>query len=85
MIARVDAGAGSSIRNVATVARLDQIDPNPVNDRGVKNVDVASPSGTASTGSDLEGLGSDIIALLLLGFATLAVARRRRTGGHVAR
>jgi uncharacterized repeat protein (TIGR01451 family) len=85
MNARVDADAGSSIRNVATVARLDQTDPDPVNDRGVKAVEVASALGTASTGSDLQRLGADIVALLLLGIATLTVARRRRTGAHVAR
>jgi uncharacterized repeat protein (TIGR01451 family) len=96
MRVRVDAVGGSAIENVATIAGLDQKDPDTNNDEGIKTVHVLGASGgngngangvgsggttTASTGRDLRGLGLDMLGASLLGVAALSVARRRRVGG----
>ena len=88
MRTRVTAGHGTAITNVASVARLDQNDPAPQDDRGTKAVQVLGESGsndpaggnggtTASTGVDLARSGLYLVVTLLLGVASVFVTRRR--------
>jgi uncharacterized repeat protein (TIGR01451 family) len=82
--ATVDAGtAGTTIHNPAAVTQLDQVDPTPEDDADTAPISVTKVSGTGGS-TAFTGFGGTwpfiaLFAFLMLGLASLAASRRRRT------